>query len=157
MWLEEILDSVNKLTWLLSLSALCGILIHQVRLIYKAVFNNEGEVKFVSKRDNLAQLAKQNEKNKEMEASLKETRHEKCPWHDDAMQLPIDLKTQQQMNMLRLGRLEHDAEDSRREKEEMHKKLTQICINTGAIMAEQKSMAEDIKELKERRISERGL
>jgi len=164
MWLEEVLDSVSKLGWLLSLSVFCGTLLLIVRLLYKAVFDKEtGEIKLLSKKDNTVQLAKQElvnkeqeVKNKEMAQAFKSIQHERCPMHDGLMQMQIDVKSQQQLNILRLGRLEHDMEDTQRMREEMNKKLTQICINTGAIITEQKSMSEDIKELKERRISERG-
>jgi len=151
-----ILSALMKVWWLFLLIGTAGIVINQVRLNKKVLFNKEGDVRVVTvvEKDKLIE----DEKKKyellvtEIKDKIDTIKFSHCPDHETKMAVLSKVENRQLFNVEKLESIEETVQEGAVQREEMSKKLTTICVNIASISSDIIHMANDIKELKQRGI-----
>jgi len=152
--LEIVLSALMKVWWLFLLIGTAGIVINQVRLNKKVLFNREGDVRVVTvvEKDKLIE----DEKKKyellvtEIKDKIDTIKFSRCPDHETKMEVLSKVESRQLFNVEKLESIEETIQEGVTQREEMSKKLTTICVNIASISTSIVHMANDIKELKQR-------
>jgi len=155
--LGMILESLQKIWWLLVLFGGFAIFGYRVRVHEKALFGPDGELNFVTKKENYVHLANQLKKDEEIKVCIDSVKHETCPVHESSIDLIKEIKSIQQGNIQRMNNFEEVVKEGKQSREKIQEALGVINSSLATVVANLHHVTSEIKDIKSAHIAGRSL
>ena len=149
--LEMIAEALQKFWWLLTIFASLIVIAYRVRAHEKVVYDERGEVVFISKNADRQHWADQEVKNKVFLEALKVIKHAQCPEHYPCTEKLSRIESTQQGNIMKLNALDESAKETKAVRKDIFQAIDSIRISIAGMASDMSHLKEKINDLKEAR------